>query len=204
MIDHIFFDVETTGLDPRKNEIIEVCAIRTDADGNIKAAFTNRVRPKGDCDPQAAAINGYNPGEWDAAPSFDVVYKSLRNVILDGNSEKFVLVAHNAEFDRRFWLEECSRRDLEDPFKGRRWVDTCSMAWPLVVCGAIKSVKLEVLANYYQVVNDNPHTAEGDAMTLCQVYWKLIGRYSVVIRGETTAREVGSNFMRSIKESMGM
>ena len=67
-----FCDVETTGLDPARHEIIELAVIRVEPRTlQVVDDLSLRVRPGriADADLRALEINGYNPGDWASALS---------------------------------------------------------------------------------------------------------------------------------------
>ena len=67
-----FVDTETTGLDPKHAEVIEVAIIRVETDGR-ESRWAARIKPvnMGWAHPKALAVNGYaeNPELWDDAPT---------------------------------------------------------------------------------------------------------------------------------------
>ncbi len=100
-------DIETNGLDPRKNEILEIGAIVFESESldvidkmNIKVKME---RPE-DGDLRAYAVNGYKPEEWiDAVPIKQALIKMSRRV------EGAIFCAYNVTFDWSF-LDEASKR----------------------------------------------------------------------------------------------
>ena len=40
-----YFDVETTSLDPRKGEIIQICVVTEDREGNLEE-WSTKIRPR--------------------------------------------------------------------------------------------------------------------------------------------------------------
>lgn len=171
--DLFFFDCETGGLDPREADMVEVAAIRTDPTGkNIIEEFERRVFPKKPVHPKAAAVNGYTPEKWAAsAIELEEVMPKLINM-----SHNAMMVAHNAPFDWGF---------LETAIKahGMRWRSdyhkycTVALAMPLLRQGLVDSLKLEVLAPFFNVEHKNAHSALGDVHACRGVYLKLMEIY---------------------------
>jgi DNA polymerase III subunit epsilon len=101
----IFFDVETTGLDPANDEIIEMAMVPFDfsSDGRIFSVHEpfDRFRDPGRPIPAAvAAITGITD-EMVAGQSIDA---AEIEAFLD---QAVVVIAHNAGFDRRFAERLC-------------------------------------------------------------------------------------------------
>ncbi len=72
--DLVFIDTETTGLDPRKHELIEIAVVRVKQDwSGDKPTFTvadewsTKVRPENiqSADPASLRVNGYSASGWD-------------------------------------------------------------------------------------------------------------------------------------------
>jgi len=93
------FDVETTGLDPRRgHKIIELAALRIE-DGKIltDAPFNSFVNPERTIPTEAAQINHIRNEDVLGAPTIDQVLPMFLDFAQDS-----LLVAHNAAFDMGF------------------------------------------------------------------------------------------------------
>lgn len=165
-----FFDSETSGLDPNKNELIEVAAIITDPNAEkILWEYTARTFPTHDVDPRAAAINGYTKEAWEGtAIPLD---EAMNELVL--HSRDAVFIAHNVAFDWGFMQVAMAKRM-------QRWagdyhkIDTVALAWPLLSKGLVPNVKLTTLSDYFKIPHENAHTAMADARACMEVYKKLM------------------------------
>lgn len=93
------FDVETTGLDPRKgHRIIEIAGVRVEG-GKIlaDAPFVSFVNPEREIPPEARQINRITDAEVRGAPTVESVLPKFLAF-----AEGSILVAHNAAFDMSF------------------------------------------------------------------------------------------------------
>lgn len=99
-------DVETTGLSPERDRIVEVAVARIDVDGQHVSEFSSVVNPGrwG-----GSKYHGLHREQIAKGPTFDEIAPELLDA-LDGT----VVVAHNAWFDRRFLLAELTRVGLLD------------------------------------------------------------------------------------------
>src|SRR3982751_954670 len=95
-------DVETTGLSPRTDRVVEVGVVLLDERGEVEAEFETLVNPGRDVGP--TRLHGIRAADVVAAPTFAEVAPYLRSV-LTGRT----LVAHNALFDLRFLAREFAR-----------------------------------------------------------------------------------------------
>jgi DNA polymerase-3 subunit epsilon len=95
-------DVETTGLDPATDRIVEVAVVRCDRHGRVESEWSSLVQP--DRDPGPTAVHGITADDLVAAPRFTEVAPHLAS-LLDGT----VVTAHNLAFDSHFLAEEWRR-----------------------------------------------------------------------------------------------
>ena len=92
-------DVETTGLNPYKNEILEVCAIIFDYSGNVIKKFYQLCSPvSGSIPIEASNINGITMEKVANCPAYLEIRQNLGDFI-----GKRLLVGHNLiDFDIKF------------------------------------------------------------------------------------------------------
>lgn len=172
-------DLETTGKEPLKHEIIEIgCVMVRQEDLAALKEFEVKVRPEKiqDADPEALEINGYNSDEWkQAIPLCDAIQQFL------DAARGCTLVGHNVSFDWSF-LEvafahcKISRKELEDAFGYTRW-DTKSLAGTVLLKPAEplhdKRLSLRRLTQELGVPFEKGHRALVDARATFEVYKKL-------------------------------
>jgi len=91
----VVLDLETTGLSPRDNEIIEIALLRID--GGELTRFSTMVNPGGPIPPFITRLTGINDADVAAAPD---VYQALEEALpyLQGAT----LIIQNAPFDMGF------------------------------------------------------------------------------------------------------
>jgi hypothetical protein len=107
-------DVETTGLSPRSDRVVEVAIVRISPDGEITGEWSSRINPEGPVG--ATHIHGIRQQDVADSPLFHEVIPTL-NARLAG----LALAAHNAKFDVAFLGSEY-----------RRAVSTAKLRSPLV------------------------------------------------------------------------
>ena len=89
-------DVETTGLDPRSDGVVEVACARVRA-GAVVARFASLVDPQRPIPSRAFAIHGIGDRDVAGAPRLRQLEERLCAMARDA-----VVVAHNARFDTSF------------------------------------------------------------------------------------------------------
>lgn len=92
---YVVVDLETTGFDPRRDEILQVAAAAVGPDG--VAVWTSLVRPSGPVPEAVLRLTGLNRAELLAAPPEAEVLAGLER-FLAGRP----VVGHNVAFDREF------------------------------------------------------------------------------------------------------
>ncbi|MHB1487450.1 MAG: 3'-5' exonuclease [Acidimicrobiales bacterium] len=101
-------DLETTGLYPAKDRVVEVAVVHLDVDGRIVGEFCTLIDPHRDVGP--TRIHGITAADVTGAPTFATAAAVLWQQ-LSGR----VLVAHNARFDVGFLDAEFDRCGVQLP-----------------------------------------------------------------------------------------
>lgn len=157
-------DIETTGLDPMKNEIIELAALRVE-DCRPTAEYHAIVKGKSPLPQSVTALTGIGDEEMQAEgrPLEEVMREFLEFI---GQS---LLVCHNAGFDQRFLLAACRRCGL--PLFRNPFFDTLAAARRKV--SGVPDYKLATLASHYSLDVVQPHRALADCYLTYGIYLKL-------------------------------
>ena len=121
----VAFDLETTGLRPESDRIVEVGAVRFDpADGAEIDVFQSLVNPGCPVPEAARAVHGLGDTDLRDAPGVGVVLGAFLAWL--GDPGDVLLLAHNASFDAGFLAWELARAGLTQP--GLQVVDTLPLA----------------------------------------------------------------------------
>lgn len=115
-------DLETTGLSPTTDSILEVALVLTDAAGRVQRSWSTLIDPGTGVDVGPTHIHGLVAEELIGAPGFDEV-ADLLVADLAGRA----VVAHNARFDVGFLTQALGTRGLLD--RGARVPRVCTMEW---------------------------------------------------------------------------
>ncbi len=93
----IFFDTETTGLDPKEgHKLIEVALIHMEGE-KIISTFHEYIDPKRDIDEGAFRVHGISREQLKGKPEFKSIAAKLVDFV-----QGATLIAHNAPFDVKF------------------------------------------------------------------------------------------------------
>jgi DNA polymerase-3 subunit epsilon len=164
-------DLETTGLDLRRDEIVAYGAAIV-AHGRIPCGRTaySLVRPTRAVSVPALTVHGLSPADLAGAPTVDEVVDDLIG-LLTGR----VLVAHAAWVERAF-LDRALRPRGVAP--GRTVIDTAALlrACRLADRDAAGEPNLEAASRDLGLPVHTPHHALGDAFTTAQLFLALATR----------------------------
>ena len=174
----IYFDFETTGLNPFHDKIIEYCFMLS-SDDNIQ--ISDIVNPEQKIEKKITDITGIHPDMFNGKTSIDSHILNIYNFINGTykNSifsvEKKFLVAHNGlVFDKIFLERAVSKlKELNNNVTTSNFVyiDTLLLARKLLP--NLKSHSLASLAKHYNV-SSGTHRASSDVLCLKTVYEKMI------------------------------
>ncbi|MBQ7703339.1 MAG: 3'-5' exonuclease [Firmicutes bacterium] len=160
----VVIDMETTGLSPGKDKIIQVSAIRYD-DLQPEEAFVTNVDPDRHIPEDASQINGLFDEDVKGAPLFSEIAESL--IAFVGNSP---IVGYNVAFDLKFLY--CSGIDL---ITNKKIYDVMALA-KKVFKNDLYNYELKTVAEACGIVIDNYHHAKADCYATGQAFIDLIDR----------------------------
>lgn len=99
--DYVVIDLETTGLDPKWDDIIEVGAVKV-LNGEIIDKFQSLVNPGYPIDPFISSLTGITNEMLSSAPDIEKVLPEFLSFL--GGS---IVVGHNVNFDINFLYDSC-------------------------------------------------------------------------------------------------
>jgi DNA polymerase III subunit epsilon len=167
--EYLAFDLETTGLSPKTDRIVEVGAVRFDAAGRELGRFERLVNPERPISPGARAVNGLS----------DVLLatQSLARVVLPefldflGDPTSTTLLAHSASFDAAFLGHEIAR--LGRPPLAHVVADTLPLARAKLP--HLPNHRLDTLARVLNLDPSGPHRALADSLRVMGLWLALKG-----------------------------
>ena len=155
-------DVETTGLSPERDAVVEVACLRVEA-GIVTRRIVSLVDPERDIPSRASDVHGIYADDVAGAP----ILARLRPLLLEAAAGATV-VAHNARFDLGFL-----------PFLASRPV-VCTMRLAMHVVDTA-TYRNEALRSYFGIrmpAGHAAHRAAADAAVTAAVLAALLERYA--------------------------
>lgn len=160
---YVVFDIETTGLDPEFDEIIEIGAVKI-KDGIKIDTFNSLIKPEYEIDEFITELTGITNGMVENAPSIDEVLPKFMDFIRD-----YIIIGHNVNFDINFIYDNLE--ELNIPPITNDFVDTLRISRRLIP--ELKHHKLSDLANYFNIDTNGSHRSLKDVEITLEVLKNL-------------------------------
>lgn len=159
------FDTETTGLNPKEDEIISLGAVRI-VNGRLlkEEAFDQLVNPERSVPEESIRFHGIQPEMLTGQPTIEPTLARFHQF-----AEDTVLVGHNAAFDMKMIQVKKEKTGIafSNPV-----LDTLLLS--AVIQPAQTDHSIETIAKRLGIRVIGRHTALGDAMTTGELFLKLI------------------------------
>lgn len=166
--DYVVFDLETTGISPYNDSIIEISAVKV-IGGKVVDTFSTLVNPRRSIPYGATAVNGITDDMVAGEPFVEEVLPAFNAFI-----EDFVLVGHNiASFDMKF-IWKAATEHLGQTFSND-YIDTLPMARKRLP--KLAHHRLVDLAEYYNISTEGAHRALNDCIMNQQCFELLQQEY---------------------------
>lgn len=156
---YIAFDIETTGLSPDENEIIEIGALKV-REGKVKERFMEFIKPSRSIPEKITKLTGISNDMVAGARVREQVIPDFLDFC-----EEDILIGHNIIFDYSFVAN--SARSLGFTFE-KSGIDTLNIA--RTVHSDLPSKNLGALCEYYRIQNTAAHRAYHDALATAKLY----------------------------------
>ena len=167
-MNYVALDIETTGLNPRYDKIIEIGAVRV-RDGKAEDTFSSFVNPAKSLPTRIIELTGIQDADVCKAPYIDEVLDAFLTFAGDD-----VLLGHNLIFDYSFVKKAAvnCKKSYE-----RTGIDTLKIAKCFL--GDLESRSLGFLCEHFQIALD-AHRALNDAIAAHTLYQILAQKYGNV------------------------
>lgn len=186
--EYVAFDLETTGLSPRKDQIIEIGAVVM-KNGEELDRFQTFVDPGRKLDSRIIELTGITDDMLKGAPKIEEVLPEFIAFVKDR-----IIVAHNADFDTAFIRAQCEKMGIPYTFTS---ADTLVLAQSLMP--QLNKFKLDIVANALSLPEFNHHRAADDAVICGLIMDRFlqmlrengVDRYEQINAGIAAMREHG-------------
>lgn len=174
-----FIDLETTGLDPLRHEIIEIGLVLAEqkrVGGKYELKIVDeweiKVLPTRieDAEPEALRINGYKNEDWLFAVPLAGALEELSK-----HTKNAIMIAQNIAFDWGFLEHAYRSTGVPMSLHPNRKLDTISIWFAKYHTQPVpEKFGLYHLAQFTHTKNEKAHSALSDARTLFEIYKKVM------------------------------
>ena len=192
----VSFDVETTGLDPRYNEIIEIGAVKVEQ-GEFIAEYSELVKPEKSIPEFISNLTGIKNSDVRDAESIHEVFPSFFDFV-----GGYMLLGQNVGFDMSF-LKSQGKITIGPA------IDNIEFA--RILLPQLHSYSLDSLIEFFALKIENRHRALDDARITALIFLKLLDMLRVTSAefandmlkiSSRTTRVINEVFEAQIKERL--
>lgn len=177
----IVFDLETTGLNPLTNEIIEIGAIKFEVNEPVEI-FHTFIKPKNKIPSKITSINGITNEKVENSPSIEEIIPKFLDFIGED-----VLIAHNSDFDMKFILNQLYKLGYKKT--KNKVIDTLKLArqkvrkydFEIDRDRKLKSYKLESFKYALDLWELDSHNSIDDCKVCAYLYLKIKNEYENIL-----------------------
>lgn len=158
---YVCIDLETTGLNPKTDKIIEIGAVKV-VNGQVTDTFSTYVNPGRKLEERIVELTGILQAQVDEAPEMTQVMPELITFL-----ENYPLLGHRILFDYSFLKKAAVNQKFSFEKQG---IDTLRIARCFLP--QLEKRSLEFLCKYYEIPH-HAHRALADAEATVALYHRL-------------------------------
>lgn len=164
----VCIDCETTGLDPEKDRVIEVAAVRFTV-GQVLDQFETLIDPECLIPDSSIAIHHITQEMVSGKPKIcDIIAPLLKFI------GSHIIVGHGVGFDIELLALAADRAKISHSLRSNRFLDTLRMAR---LYGESPINSLEQLRQHFNIQFEGAHRAMSDVIVNCDVFKYLSKNY---------------------------
>ena len=163
---YVCIDLETTGLNPRTDKIIEIGAVRVEA-GGVTGTFESLINPGRPLEERIVELTGLTDERLKGAPDITEILPAVMEFVGEA-----VLLGHSVLFDYSFIKKAAVNQRIEFERQG---IDTLRIARRYLP--ELESRSLDHLCAHYKIPH-RAHRALEDAKATCMLYDRLWDDFS--------------------------
>lgn len=175
----VAFDIETTGLSPTRDRIIELGAVLFNNGKKVKT-FSSLVNCGVDISNDAESVNGITKEMIRNAPNEYEVFSNLIKFLGEAMQGKIIMCAHNASFDFGFLYNTFLRLRIKSDIK---YVDTLSLSRKYIK--DVENYQQRTLEEYLGLKNEMAHRAVYDAENCGEILSFILEKTNDEFEAET-------------------
>ncbi len=170
-LDFVAFDVETTGLSPVANRLVELSGVRFKKDKDEFDTFSTLINPEVPIPREVSDIHGITDDMVRDAPTFKEAVTSF----VDWSGPDAVMMAHNAPFDVEFLRVNLARAGR--PCPQNFVVDTLTISREFLRDS--KNHQLKTVVEHLDLPKGEYHRALSDSVHVKEVFRSLSNKFQL-------------------------
>ncbi|HAT6978807.1 TPA: ribonuclease T [Legionella pneumophila] len=184
----VVVDIETAGIDPQKNALLEMCIVLLDMDeqGLLKreSSYFEHILPfpGAELDQKSLEFNQIDPYQplrfaVDEQTALERLFKPIHDLLKKTRCQRAVLVGHNAWFDLLFIKAAVKRTRIKSPFHAFTCFDTATLAG--LIFGETVLAKAAQAAGLH-FDSQEAHSAIYDAEKTADLFCLMINKWRML------------------------
>ncbi|ANH14295.1 TPA: ribonuclease T [Legionella pneumophila] len=184
----VVVDVETAGIDPQKNALLEMCIVLLDMDeqGLLKkeSSYFEHILPfpGAELDQKSLEFNQIDPYQplrfaVDEQTALERLFKPIHDLLKKTRCQRAVLVGHNAWFDLLFIKAAIKRTGIKSPFHAFTCFDTATLAG-LIFGETVLAKAVQAAGLHFD--SQEAHSAIYDAEKTADLFCLMINRWRML------------------------
>ncbi|HFL3398470.1 TPA: ribonuclease T [Legionella pneumophila] len=184
----VVVDVETAGIDPQKNALLEMCIVLLDMDeqGLLKkeSSYFEHILPfpGAELDQKSLEFNQidtYQPLRFavDEQIALERLFKPIHDLLKKTRCQRAVLVGHNAWFDLLFIKAAIKRTGIKSPFHAFTCFDTATLAG-LIFGETVLAKAVQTAGLHFD--SQEAHSAIYDAEKTADLFCLMINKWRML------------------------
>jgi DNA polymerase III epsilon subunit family exonuclease len=161
-LEFVAFDVETTGLSPVANRLVELSGVKFRMDSDQIDTFSTLIDPEVSIPAQVTAIHGITDEMVEGAPTF----KQAVTDFVEWSGKDSVMMAHNAPFDVEFLRVNLARAGAACP--SNYVVDTLTISREFL--RETRNHQLKTVVEHFNLPAGDYHRALADSIHVKGVF----------------------------------
>ena len=185
---YVVFDIETTGLDPFKDKIIEIGAVKLQGK-DIIDKFSVFINPEISIPKEIVDLTKITDEMVKNSEKIETILPKFLEFCKDTT-----VVAHNAKFDVGFITQKAKEMNLE---YSTSVIDTLQLA--RILLPDQKRYGLKYIANYFSIPLESHHRAVDDAEATAGIFQKFLNM--ILSRGVLKLIEINTELQTNIQNA---
>ncbi|HAU1182822.1 TPA: ribonuclease T [Legionella pneumophila] len=184
----VVVDVETAGIDPQKNALLEMCIVLLDMDeqGLLKkeSSYFEHILPfpGAELDQKSLEFNQIDPYQplrfaVDEQTALERLFKPIHDLLKKTRCQRAVLVGHNAWFDLLFIKAAIKRTGIKLPFHAFTCFDTATLAG-LIFGETVLAKAVQAAGLHFD--SQEAHSAIYDAEKTADLFCLMINKWRML------------------------